>query len=73
MQAPSTKTIIEKALRKFLWRIAVAYRDEFSVATGEERELVETLRKYSRRCGKIPKDETKQMQLRSFQDKGSRL
>lgn len=37
--------IIEKTLRKYLWLIAVAYKDDVSVATNEERKHIEALMK----------------------------
>ena len=43
---------IEKTLKKYLWLIAVDYQDDVSVATMEEREHVEAIRKYFNYSGR---------------------
>ena len=44
--------VIEKTLRKYLWLIAAVYQDDVSVATMEEREHVEAIRKYFNYSGR---------------------
>lgn len=55
--------MIEKTLRKYLWKIAAAYQDDESVATDEEEESVPALRKVLRRYRKKLDNEVEQVYL----------